>query len=176
MKKEVYKKYVAQYKDIIYSQAYYFTGNSEDASDITQDVLIKFWHYFDKISNHAIKSWLLKVTKNLCIDRSRQKRELAASHVSPNSDDYEFQLEGYSSDILNPEQVTINSDLKNQLFRAIQKLPPKVKNVVIMREINDLKYEDIASSLGIPLNSVKGYLHRGRKLLFKYLKPYYQQG
>lgn len=175
MKKTQFKKHVARYKDLVYSQAYYFTGNAEDAADITQEVLLKLWHNMDKISSASMKCWLLKVTRNLCIDYSRRKKELAFSLITNQSDDGEFEL-SCVDDGMNPEQDVINMDLKDQILNAIQKLPPKIKNVIIMREINDLKYEDIASSMDIPINSVKAYLHRGRKLLFNYLKPYYQQG
>jgi len=175
MKKTLFKKNVAQFKDLIYSQAYYFTGNSEDAADITQEVLLKLWNYLERIQQNAVKSWLLKVTRNQCIDYSRRKRELAVSFVAHNSEENEYPLNRMDEG-LNPEQNAINQDLKDKISFAIHKLPPKIKNVIILREIHDLKYEDIASSMEIPTNSVKAYLHRGRKLLFKYLQPYYPQG
>ena len=172
MKKTQFKKLVARYKDIVYSHAYYFTGNNDDAADITQEVLLKLWHHLDKIAPGAMKSWLLKVTRNLCIDCSRQKREIAFSTMTNSA---KFELEQIDAS-LNPEEETINIDAKDRILNAIQKLPPKIKDVIIMREIHDLKYEDIAASMDIPINSVKAYLHRGRKLLVNYLKPHYQQG
>ena len=172
MKKTKFKIYISQYKDLIYSQAYYFTKNTEDAQDITQDVLIKLWHHLDNVPRKSAKAWLLRVTKNLCIDHSRRKRELVALAMATDSDGDEFQLdiEDYG---LNPEQKTINLDSKERIMHAIHKLPEKIRNVVIMREIQDLKYDDIAAALEMPINSVKVYLFRGRKLLFEYLKPYY---
>lgn len=170
-----FKKNVARYKDLIYSQAYYFTGDPEDAADITQEVLLKLWHHHESIAQHAMKCWLLKVTKNLCIDQSRHKREMTASMMVAHSNDSGFELD-QMDDGLNPEEAAINLDLKETIFKAIEKLPPLIKSVIIMREIHDLKYEDIASSLEIPINSVKVYLHRGRKLLFEYLEPFYHKG
>lgn len=172
MKKKLFKKNVAQYKDLIYSQAFYFTGNSDDAADITQEVLLKLWNHLERIEQKAMKSWLLKVTRNLCIDYSRKKREVAASFVAPNSDENESLLDRLD-DGLDPEQNAINLDLKDKIELAIQKLPLKIRDVVIMREIHDFKYEDIATAMEMPVNSVKVYLHRGRKMLFNYLKPYY---
>lgn len=172
MKKTKFKIYVSQYKDLIYSQAYYFTKSTEDAQDITQDVLIKLWHHLDNVPRKKAKAWLLRVTKNLCIDYSRRKRELLASAMVVNSDGDEFQYEQEHYG-LNPEQEAINLDLKERIMNAIFNLPDKVRNVVIMREIQDLKYDDIATALEMPINSVKVYLFRGRKLLFEYLKPYY---
>jgi len=175
MKKTKFKIYVSQYKDLIYSQAYYFTKSAEDAQDITQDVLIKLWHHLDDVPRRSAKNWLLKVTKNLCIDYSRRKRELVVSAIVVNSEGDEFQLEQQDCG-LDPEQETINLDSKDRILNAIHQLPDKVRNVVIMREIQDLKYDDIATALEMPINSVKVYLHRGRKLLFEHLKPYYQNG
>jgi RNA polymerase sigma factor (sigma-70 family) len=172
MKKTQFKKFVARYKDLIYSHAYYFTGNTDDAADITQEVLLKLWHHLDKIAPGAVKSWLLKVTRNLCIDHSRQKREVAFSTLTNSSNTERLELDQIEAG-LNPEEETINIDAKDRILNAIQKLPPKIKDVIIMREIHDLKYEDIASSMDLPMNSVKVYLHRGRKLLFEYLKPYF---
>lgn len=175
MKHTKFKKFVSQYKDQIYTQAYYFTKCSEDAKDITQDVLIKLWHHLDKISDKSVKNWLLLVTKNQCIDRSRKRRELTESALVSDGDEWEFQFDGME-DFFNPEQDLINLDHKDRIMAAIQQLPEKIKNVIIMREIHDLKYEDIARAMEMPINSVKVYLHRGRKLLFEYLKPYYQRG
>lgn len=175
MKRTKFKIYVNQYKDLIYTQAYYFTKNREDAGDITQDVLIKLWHNLDKVAHKFVKSWLLLVTKNLCIDFSRKKRELTVSVLSGDSDEKGFQLDGLD-DGPDPEQDTIHQDEKNRLMDAINRLPDKIKSVIIMREIQDLKYEDIAEAMEIPVNSVKVYLHRGRKKLYEHLKPYYQRG
>jgi len=175
MKKNLFKKNVAQYKDLIFSQAYYFTGNADDAADVTQDVLLKLWNFQERLGPDSVKSWLLKVTRNMCIDRSRRHNETAASRLSYDAEEQQSLLDPASDD-LNPEQMAIEMDLKNKLFLAIQKLPPKIKDVIIMREIHDQKYEDIAAAMDIPLNSVKVYLHRGRKMLFNYLRPYFQKG
>ena len=172
MKTIRFKKNVTRYKSLVYSHAYYFMGNTEDAADITQEVLLKLWHHLDKIAPGAMKSWLLKVTRNLCIDCSRRNKEVAFSTLTNGSYPEKFEVEQVEAG-LNPEEETINIDTKNRILDAIQKLPPKIKDVIIMREIHDLKYEDIASSMDLPMNSVKVYLHRGRKLLFEYLKPYF---
>ena len=172
MKKTKFKIYVSQYKDLVYSQAYFFTKSEDDAKDITQEVLIKLWNHLDNVPAQAAKSWLLQVTTNLCIDFSRRKRELSASALAVN-----LQRDGISVEQEdcrpNPEQEMINLDAKEKLLHAIYQLPEKVRLVIIMREIEDLKYDDIAKALEMPINSVKAYLFRGRKLLFEKLKPFF---
>lgn len=172
MNQSQFKIYVAHYKDVIYSQAYYFTGSAMDAADITQEVLIKLWHHFEKIPAAALKSWVLKVTHNSCIDFQRRQKHLTYS-LPMNPADSEDPDAMVADKEPNPEAIVINLDLRENIMKAVLRLPPIIRQVIIMREIHELKYEEIAAALDIPLNSVKVYVHRGRKLLFRYLKPLY---
>ncbi len=173
MKKIRYKKAVIDYKDIIYNQAFYFTGNKEDAEDITQEVLLRLWHHFNNIKRTSLKAWIMKVTRNLCIDYSRRKKEVFLMAVNDN--DRESTIwENLPDERSNPENEVINIDLKEHIAKTIKRLPEKIGNIVIMRDIQDLKYEQIAEVMELPLNSVKVYLHRGRKLLLKNLSHYYK--
>ena len=73
MKKAQFKRAVKQYKDFVYSYAYYFTGTREDAEDIAQEVLLKIWENMDALRFGLTKSWVSKVTRNLCIDWLRRR-------------------------------------------------------------------------------------------------------
>ncbi|MDZ7264443.1 MAG: RNA polymerase sigma factor [candidate division KSB1 bacterium] len=172
MNQSQFKIHVAHFKDVIYSHAYYFMGNAADAADITQEVLIKLWHHFEKIPAAALKSWVFKVTQNACIDFYRQQNNQALPWPSDDADGDSSEAVPADKE-LNPETVVINLDLREHIMKAIQRLPPLLRHVIIMREIHNLKYEEIAASLDIPLNSVKVYVHRGRKLLCRYLKALY---
>ena len=93
MKKKRFKKWVERYKDMIYNQAYYFSGNPADAADITQEVLLKMWTHFDTITNRTIKNWLLKVTRNQCIDMSRKKKEVGLPvHITDDGSEIEQEI------------------------------------------------------------------------------------
>ena len=74
MKSKKFKILANNYKNLIYTQAFYFTNNHEDAEDICQEVLIRLWDNFDHLKDSVIKFWLLKTTRNLCTDYSRKKR------------------------------------------------------------------------------------------------------
>lgn len=173
MKQKQFKKIVNKYKDIIYNQAFYFTRNKEDAEDITQEVFIKLWHHLNNIKLTSLKAWILKVTRNLCVDYSRRKKE----HISisfNNNEQKSSILETLPDEHSSPEKKAINIDLKEHITRVINHLPEKIRTIVIMRDIQDLKYETIAETMELPLNSVKTYLHRGRKILSKNLSTYYK--
>ena len=171
-----FKKTVARYKDMIYSQAYYFTGNSEDAADITQDILVKLWTHFDSVSTRAMRSWLLTVTRNHCIDFARKKKEYLAMASANGDDDCETGYDTMIDRKPTPEDEAIIADTRLQIQNAIQVLPPQIRLTIILREIHNLSYEEISKTMGIPVNNVKVNLHRGRKKLHDLLKRFYIKG
>ncbi len=171
MKQLQYTKIVNKYKNSIFNQAYYFIGNRPDAEDITQEVLIKLWHNLHQVKTKAVKAWIFKVTRNTCIDYARKRK--AHISISINNNDEKVSVMENLADLNpNPEQKAISNDITEQIKQFINRLPEKIRSVVIMRDIQDLKYDFIAETIGTPVNSVKTYLHRGRKLLLKQLSNY----
>ena len=164
-----FKKLVLEYKNIVYSQALYSTGNRHDAADITQDVLIKLWNNIDEIKLHSVKSWLLKVTRNCCIDLGRKKKERYFSELNDgNEEDPVSRI--LSSDETGPEQSLDKAETRKRIIDAITGLPEKIRTALILRYIQDEAYDVIAETVGCPVNSIKVYLHRGRKMLAQTLK------
>lgn len=166
-KKSRFNKYVLSYKNLIYNHAYYSTGRIEEAEDITQEILMKLWRHMDSIQEKRVRPWILRVTRNLCIDRSRKIRE---QHFS------EFEEKGHHSmenqlidERANPEDEIIQSSSVEHIMGCLNKLPEKLRTAVILRDIQDLNYDLIAETMGLPLNTAKVYIHRGRKMLAKQL-------
>jgi RNA polymerase sigma-70 factor, ECF subfamily len=169
MRAHKFNKIVREYKNLIYNQALYSTGNRYDAADITQDVLIKAWNHMDDIQPQSMKPWLLTVTRNSCVDMSRKKRERNFSEIMTGEE--EDSIENISTDGENdPEQSLDQDQEKQQLISAIAGLPEKIRTTMILRYMQDEPYDLIAETLGLPINSIKVYLHRGRKLLAQKLR------
>lgn len=169
MKTERFKSLVNQYKNMIYNQAYYFMGNPDDAADITQEVLIKMWKNLERLTQGSIKSWLLTVTRNQCIDFFRKKKDVVlpeAQNIDTDGDVFLNQTDKQN----NPEQELMVLDRKHQLETALQQLSPQTRTIMIMREIQQLSYAEIADAMNSPINTVKVNIHRGRKKLFQILK------
>lgn len=164
-----FKRVVKQYKDFIYSYSYYFSGTHEDAEDLTQEVLIRIWENMDSLRLGPTKSWVSKVTRNVCIDWARRRRARPEAPVSLQSEDCEFDFPAPFE-----ESGAEKEEMKRNIKKAIAKLPEKLKSVIILREIEDLKYEEISDVLNMPLNSVKSYIHRGRRLLREQLSAIYE--
>lgn len=159
-----FKNIVGEYKNLVYSQAFYSTGNRHDASDITQEVLIRLWKNMDIIRPQTVKSWLLTVTRNCCIDMTRKKREqYFTDFFSEDEDISGNQIPDNRNN--NPEQCLDQHERRQRVISAITGLPEKIRTALILRYIHDESYEIIAETLGVPVNSVKVYLHRGRKML-----------
>lgn len=163
-----FKRIVKEHKDFIYNYAFYFTGTREDAEDLTQEVLLRIWQNMDTVRKGMTKSWISKVTRNLCIDWARRRKARPDMAGSLESEDHDR-----IPSLVIKEPGVEGKELRKHIEKAIAMLPEKLRSAIILREVEDLKYEEISEVLNIPLNSVKSYIHRGRRLLREQLSTLY---
>lgn len=171
MKQVLFRKAMKTHKELVYNLAFYMTGNKEDAEDITQESFIRLWANFESVHKAARKAWLAKTTRNLSIDSLRKRNKLiSGSHPQ---DPYDESIAEKLPDLQpTPEQRLISVELREYIAKALGKLSETVRSIVILRDLQGMKYEFIAENLDLPLNTVKVYLHRGRKHLMKSLADY----
>lgn len=154
-----FERRVHQYQDRVFSFACYLLGSRDDARDVTQDVLIRLWRAGAGLDEDRVLQWLMRVTRNACIDVLRHRKTVNAVVVAgADADDVP-----YSDD--SPMDRVVTADQTQLIESALEKLPEPHRSIVILREIQDLKYDEISAALEMPLNTVKVYLHRGRKML-----------
>ncbi|MFN0159332.1 MAG: sigma-70 family RNA polymerase sigma factor [Bacteroidota bacterium] len=161
------------FMDPLYSYAYYLTGEKEVADDLLQETFLKAYRFFDKFEQGTnAKAWLYRIMKNTYINEYRRIKRL------PELQQYDEQLSSYK---MLPAPVQNSSDLRDikegnifddDIANALAALPEKFKSVVILRDVEDLPYEEIAEALDIPIGTVRSRLHRARVLLFERLKGY----
>jgi len=144
----------------IYTLALYLLGRREDAEDVTQEVLVRLWQYRDRIDPARTQAWVAQVTRNLVIDFSRRRRLRTA--VFAENADAEAASVAVSSEA-RPDRATLNGELREALECAIARLDEPYRTILVMREIQDFAYNEIAEMLGMPLGTVKVYLHRARR-------------
>ena len=161
---------VKRYKDRVYGFAFHYLGTAEEAEDVTQEVFIRFWQHRMSLDAKQPIGWLLRVTRNVSIDAIR-RRKTYRKNVSVDSE----MVENVSEVNLSPEQHTEYSDFQMHLKRALDKLAEPYRSIVIMREIEEMKYNEIGEALELPLNTVKVYLHRARKMLRDQLKEVFHR-
>ncbi len=164
MRRAQFTEVVLAHKDRIYTQAYYLLGNRPDAEDVTQEVLLRAWQNFEQIRRPTLGAWLMRVTHNVCIDTLRRQkiRRAVAENRKLEEEAERLPAGGAEND---PQRGAEQRELLEHLQEAIRRLPARLRSIIVMRELMDMRYEEISMALDIPLNSVKVYIHRGRRLL-----------
>ena len=150
-----------RYKKYVYSIAYHYAGNKEDALDITQEVFISVFKAMGGFKEqYSLLPWIKKITINKCLNFLRAKKESISLNQTTESGD-ELQ------NIISSDEITESSivckDTKKALEEAISKLPDRERMAVLLRHMKQMKYEDIAQSMKLPTGTVKTLIYNGRK-------------
>lgn len=164
-----FQEHVEMYQDRIYRLARYSVGNREEAEDIAQEVLVRLWRHLDQIDPAGVWPWLVRVTRNASIDALRRRGSYRAV-VVPDPEDQSTQW--VASPERSPAANSEAAEFQRHLEAAVQELAEPYRSIVILREIEQRKYEEIAVALELPLNTVKVYLHRGRRMLRAKLREF----
>ena len=154
---------IDMYSKKVYNMALNFAGSSDDASDITQDIFLKVYNNIDKFKeDNNFTSWLLRLSKNYCIDYWRKNKYYRSSlELDENLHDKSF------DDKETPEDSIIRKDDIDYLRKKLLLLPPDLRALLIMRDIQDYSYQEIAEHLNIPLGTTKSRINRARTKLAK---------
>ena len=143
----------------VFNIAYKFVGRHDEAEDLTQDVFLKVFkslRTFDRRANFP--TWLISVSRNLCIDhyRSVRREHDAVTH------DIDVVTLAQPSTIESPLAMLERRDRVALLRAALDKLAPSLRTAVMLRDIQELSYQEIAETLGVPEGTVKSRINRGR--------------
>jgi RNA polymerase sigma-70 factor (ECF subfamily) len=156
---------VERYKARVYALAYRMVGRHEEAEDIAQEAFINVYRAIDSFRlGDKFSSWVYRITSNLAIDYLRKRKLRAISVDSPKGPDNDVYIQLPDKGD-GPEAKIIQAELKAAIEKAIEGLSPSYKAVVVLRHVNNLSYDEIASVLGIPLGTVKTRLFRAREIL-----------
>jgi RNA polymerase sigma-70 factor, ECF subfamily len=152
----------------VYNLAYRFTNRHEAAEDLTQEVFVRVYRSLDQYDPAAgdLSNWLMRLARNLVIDDYR-KRVRTPTDVGEDLTDHEFHLRS-SSD--SPDRRVERDERASQVHAAIAKLQADLRECVILRDIEELSYQEIVDILEIPLGTVKSRINRGRIELAKTLR------
>jgi RNA polymerase sigma-70 factor (ECF subfamily) len=156
----------------VFTYASYLLPRPEDAEDVTQEAFLKLWHHWPEIDRERAAAWLMRVTRNLCFDRLRHVK-VVREHVSDSGADA---LERTADLRPSPALRAEGAELRGRLEEALRALGEPMRSVVVMREVQGFKYREIAEILELPLNTVRVYLHRGRRRIRARLRALAPQG
>jgi len=164
-----YIELVNRYRDKILNFIFNYVRDFEISEDITQDTMIKLYqkkHYYKEIAK--LSTWLYTIAKNLAnteLRRRKIRKTIILSHISKNDKPYDI-----PSDQPGTHQE-IESEITSKIIRnAIDQLTDKFKTVIILRDIQELSYEDISSIVGVPIGTIKSRINRARLQLQTDLK------
>jgi RNA polymerase sigma-70 factor (ECF subfamily) len=167
-----YSELLARYRARVFGLALRMVQNADDASDIAQDAFVRAFQSlpsFDR--SKSFGAWIARITANLCIDHYRRKRlALVSLDATVDSERGERQREFPDKNPIADEILSFDES-KQRMDAILESLPPRYRMVVLLRYKEDLAYEEIAETLGIPLGTVKARLHRAHQLLKRKLKP-----
>ena len=153
-----WEEVVRSYRRKVFGIAYRFTGKYEEAEDLTQEIFFRVFRSLDRFDRNAgFSTWLYSVGRNYCIDHYRSGRREREALI-----DREIDLEEVVSGRFDPHRSLEQRDYKRLLSRALQALPTKLREVVVLRDIHGLTYQEIVDRLGLPEGTVKSRISRGR--------------
>src|SRR5438105_379729 len=167
----------------IYNLCYRFTGSGSDAEDLTQEVFIKIYRTLKSYDSGkgSFTTWISTLTRNLLVDHYRSRRQ---DRLTDSLDEPIESGGGTSSAIsaqrlpdptAGPERHMQQSDTQKIVQQALAKLSPELREAVILRDLQDLDYREIARILSVPEGTVKSRINRGRTELARLLQRIYKQ-
>ena len=165
-----FERLVLEYEKSVYNIALRMTGNSEDASDMTQEAFIKAYNSLQSFRGDSKFSvWLYRIATNVCLDflRSRSRRPTVSLSVEDNEGD-EVQLD-VADESQSPELLLDRQMTRESVRRGLDTLSPEYRQILLLREIQGLSYDEISQALGLEVGTVKSRIFRARKKLCAFL-------
>jgi RNA polymerase sigma-70 factor, ECF subfamily len=176
-----WEEIVQRYHRRIYNICYRFSGSPDQAQDLTQEVFIKMYGSLKSydVQRAAFMTWVTTITRNLLVDyfrKSKQDRVTDSLDAAPSEHEDAMPLSERIPDKSLPPDARVQSrETKETVHRALQKLSPDLREAVILRDLQDMDYREIATVLRVPEGTVKSRINRGRAELARLLQRTYRQ-
>jgi RNA polymerase sigma-70 factor (ECF subfamily) len=165
-----FERLVLEYEKSVYNIALRMTGNSEDASDMTQEAFIKAYNSLQSFRGDSKFSvWLYRIATNVCLDflRSKSRKPTVSLSVEDNEGE-EVQLD-VADESQSPELLLDRQMTRESVRRGLDTLSPEYRQILLLREIQGLSYDEISQALGLEVGTVKSRIFRARKKLCTFL-------
>ena len=176
-----WEEIVQRYNRRIYNICYRFAGSADDAQDLTQEVFIKMYRTLSSydIERGAFMTWVTTVTRNLLVDNFRKKKQdrmTDSLDAAPTEHEDAMPLSDQIPDKgLPPDSRVQSRETTEMVHGALQKLSPDLREAVVLRDLQDMDYREIAIVLKVPEGTVKSRINRGRAELARLLQRTYKQ-
>jgi RNA polymerase sigma-70 factor (ECF subfamily) len=148
---------VLPHLDAAFNLARWILRGRNDAEDVAQEALLRAYRFFSGFHGGDVRSWLLQIVRNCCYSWLEKNRPMELST--------EFDEEQYPQAGHTPESLAIASDSRERLTRALEELPPRFREVLVLRELEGCSYKEIAAITSMPIGTVMSALARARQRL-----------
>lgn len=164
-----WEEIVQTYSRRIYNLAYRFTSRSDTAEDLTQDVFVRVYRSLEQYNPKQgdLQNWLMRLARNLIIDDYRKRQRAPQDEIADDLEDHKYHLRSAGSSV---QREMERRELGAQVQSGIDKLSADLRTCVILRDIEELSYQEIVDLLKIPEGTVKSRINRGRIELAKILR------
>jgi RNA polymerase sigma-70 factor (ECF subfamily) len=174
---------VAAYEKKIFNVIYRFLGDYEEAADLTQETFISAYKGFDRFRGDSkVYTWLYQIAINHCRNRLRQRGRVRSMQIESLDQPHPWEDEDNPArrevpDLSHaPQTVLEEKEMRQKILAAVESLPQEYREVMILREVQGLSYNEIADITRLSLDNVKTRLSRARAMLRRKLEPYYREG
>lgn len=171
---EAYEILVKRYKDPLMNFVYRFVGDRDVCTDVVQETMIKFYLNKDSYRSFAkFSTWIYTIAANLAKNELKRRKRRVIFSIDNSDDEKSPQIEDKM--FLAPDRAA-DGEIRNEIIqKALLKVKPVYREVVILRDIQDLSYEEISEITGLAIGTVKSRINRGRIQLQKLLKNIYKE-
>nr|WP_168559949.1 sigma-70 family RNA polymerase sigma factor [Rhizobacter sp. SG703] len=164
-----FERFALPHLDAAYNLARWLTRNDQDAQDVVQEACLRAMHYFASFRGEQARPWLLTIVRHSCYAWLRENRPAELVHFGDGDDGGVPEAAAPSAE--GPHETALRNADRARLNQAIAALPIDFREVLVLRELEDLPYKDIARIADIPIGTVMSRLSRARALLREALQP-----
>lgn len=170
-----FEKEALPHLNALYSAAYYMTRNERDAEDLVQETFLKAFRHFDKYEiGTNCKAWLFRILTNTFLNKNRRSvREMSfLDEVEVGDSADAVATRESSAHMLDPEASFVSRMMSDTVREALESVPPDFRMAVILADLQDFSYKEIAEVMDCPVGTVMSRIYRGRRILQKKLLDY----
>lgn len=179
-KRKEFEEIAMQYLDSLYNMALRLMLNKEEAEDLVQETYLKAYRFFNTFQKGTnIKAWLFKILRNTFINKYRKAVNTPSEifyedieSINTNQTHEQENNSGKLTDTLESKYNDISNLMEDDIKHAIDNLPIEYREAILLSDVEELSYKDIAEIANVPIGTIKSRLNRGRKLLQKSLWEY----
>jgi RNA polymerase sigma-70 factor (ECF subfamily) len=156
-----FEQLVLPHLDAAFNLAVWILSSRSDAEDVTQDTMLRAFRFFECFHGADVRAWLLQIVRNTCYTWLKKNRRMTMT------DQFDEELHMQSS--ATPESIAIAGDDRERLTRALETIPLRCREVIVLRELEGCSYKEIATIMSIPIGTVMSSLSRARRQLLSAL-------